>query len=95
MCDVYLWDLCPSPSDLWDLMVCVSLVPRVPSVFNFSKKCLIPRSQTRDLDQGLEHLYHCARHLAVHVSHHDGWIVEEEEQEDHNDNILPDFDELV
>ena len=30
----------------------------------------------------------------VHGSHHDGWIVEEE-QEDHDDNILPDFDYLV
>ena len=30
----------------------------------------------------------------VHGSHHDGWIAEEE-QEDHNDNILPDFDDLV
>ena len=31
----------------------------------------------------------------VHESHHDGWIVEEEEQEDHDDNILLDFDDLV
>ena len=31
----------------------------------------------------------------VHGSHHDGWIAEEEEQEDHDDNILPDFDDLV
>ena len=31
----------------------------------------------------------------VHGSHHDGWIVEEEEQEDCDDNILPDFDDLV
>ena len=31
----------------------------------------------------------------VHGSHHDGWIVEQEEQEDHDDNILPDFDDLV
>ena len=30
----------------------------------------------------------------MHGSHHDGWIVEEE-QEDHDDNILPDFDDLV
>ena len=29
----------------------------------------------------------------MHGSHHDGWIVEE--QEDGNDNILPDFDDLV
>ena len=32
------------------------------------KKGLIPGSQTRDLDQGLERLYHCARHLAVLTS---------------------------
>ena len=31
----------------------------------------------------------------VHGSHHDGWIVEEEEQEDCDDNILLDFDDLV
>ena len=31
----------------------------------------------------------------VHGSHHDGWIAEEEEQEDGNNNILPDFDDLV
>ena len=31
----------------------------------------------------------------VHVSHHDGWIAEEEEQEDHDNNILLDFDDLV
>jgi hypothetical protein len=32
----------------------------------------------------------------MHGSHHDGWITEEEEeQEDCNDNILPDFDDLV
>ena len=31
----------------------------------------------------------------MHGSHHDGWIAEEEEQEDHDDNILPDFDDLV
>jgi hypothetical protein len=31
----------------------------------------------------------------VHGSHHDGWIAEEEEQEDHDDNILLDFDDLV
>jgi hypothetical protein len=31
----------------------------------------------------------------VHGSHHDGWIVEEEEQEDGDDNILPNFDDLV
>jgi len=31
----------------------------------------------------------------VHVSHHDGWIAEEEEQEDRDDNILLDFDDLV
>ena len=31
----------------------------------------------------------------VHGSHHDGWIAEDEEQEDHYDNILPDFDDLV
>jgi hypothetical protein len=31
----------------------------------------------------------------VHGSHHDGWIAEVEEQEDDNDNILPDFDDLV
>ena len=67
-CHVYLWDLSPSPSNLWDLAVCVSLVPCVPSGFNFLKKGLIPRSQTRDLDQGLERLYHCARHLAVLAS---------------------------
>ena len=30
----------------------------------------------------------------VHGSHHDGWIAEEE-QEDGDDNILPDFDDLV
>ena len=30
----------------------------------------------------------------VHGSHHDGWIAEEE-QEDHDDNILPDFGDLV
>ena len=30
----------------------------------------------------------------MHGSHHDGWIVEEE-QEDGDDNILPDFDDLV
>jgi hypothetical protein len=30
----------------------------------------------------------------VHGSHHDGWITEEEE-EDGDDNILPDFDDLV
>jgi hypothetical protein len=37
-CHVYLWDLSLSPSDLWDPMVCVSLVPCVPSGFNFLKK---------------------------------------------------------
>jgi hypothetical protein len=37
-CHVYLRDLSPSPSDLWDPMVCVLLVPCVPSWFNFSKK---------------------------------------------------------
>ena len=31
----------------------------------------------------------------VHGSHHDGWIAEEEEQEDGDDNILPDFDDLI
>ena len=31
----------------------------------------------------------------MHGSHHDGWIVEEEELEDDDDNILPDFDDLV
>ena len=32
----------------------------------------------------------------VHGSHHDGWIAEEEEeQEDRDDDILPDFDDLV
>ena len=31
----------------------------------------------------------------MHGSHHDGWIVEEEAQEDGDDNILPDFDDLV
>ena len=31
----------------------------------------------------------------VHGSHHDGWIMEEEEQEDRDDDILPDFDDLV
>ena len=67
-CHVYLWDLSPSPSDLWDPAVCVSLVPCVPSGFNFSKKGLIPGSQTRDLDQGMERLYHCARRLAVLTS---------------------------
>ena len=30
----------------------------------------------------------------MHGSHHDGWIVEEE-QEDCDDNILPYFDDLV
>ena len=30
----------------------------------------------------------------MHGSHHDGWIAEEE-QEDRDDNILPDFDDLV
>ena len=30
----------------------------------------------------------------VHGSHHDGWIAEEE-QEDHDDNVLPNFDDLV
>ena len=33
--------------------------------------------------------------LDVHGSHHDGWIVEEKEQEDRDDNILLDFDDLV
>ena len=33
--------------------------------------------------------------LDVHGSHHDGWIAEEEELEDHDDNILPDFVDLV
>ena len=33
--------------------------------------------------------------LDVDGSHHDGWIVEEEEQEDRDDNILLDFDDLV
>ena len=28
-------------------------------------------------------------------SHHYGWIAEQEEQEDRDDNILPDFDDLV
>ena len=37
-CHVYLWDLSLSLSDLWDPTVCVSLVPCVPSGFNFSKK---------------------------------------------------------
>ena len=67
-CHVYLWDLSPSPSDLWGPTACVSLVPCVPSGFKFSKKGLIPRSRTRVLDQGLEHLYHCARCLAVLTS---------------------------
>ena len=49
-------------------MVCMSLVPYVPLGFNFSKKGLIPRSQTGDLDQGMEHLYHCVRRLAVLIS---------------------------
>ena len=31
----------------------------------------------------------------MHGSHHDGWITEEEKQEDHDENILPDFDDLV
>ena len=31
----------------------------------------------------------------VHGSHHDGSITEEEEQEDCDNNILPDFDDLV
>ena len=31
----------------------------------------------------------------MHGSHQDGWIVEEEEQEDGDDNILLDFDDLV
>ena len=31
----------------------------------------------------------------MHGSHHDGWIAEEEEQEDCDDNILPYFDDLV
>jgi hypothetical protein len=31
----------------------------------------------------------------VDGSHHDGWIAKEEEQEDRDDNILPDFDDLV
>jgi hypothetical protein len=31
----------------------------------------------------------------VHGSHHDDWIAEEEEQENYDDNILPDFDDLV
>ena len=31
----------------------------------------------------------------MHGSHHDGRIAEEEEQEDRDDNILPDFDDLV
>ena len=31
----------------------------------------------------------------MHGSHHDGWIAEEEEQEDRDDNILLDFDDLV
>ena len=31
----------------------------------------------------------------VHGSHHDGWIAEEEKQEDRDDNILPYFDDLV
>jgi hypothetical protein len=31
----------------------------------------------------------------VHGSHHDGRIMEEEEQEDRDDNILPDFNDLV
>jgi hypothetical protein len=30
----------------------------------------------------------------MHGSHHDGWTIEEE-QEDGDDNILPDFDDLV
>jgi hypothetical protein len=30
-CHVYLWDLSPSPSDLWDPMACVSLVDPSPS----------------------------------------------------------------
>jgi hypothetical protein len=31
----------------------------------------------------------------VHGSHHDGWMVEEEEQEDCDDNILSNFHDLV
>ena len=31
----------------------------------------------------------------VHGYHNDGWIAEEEEQEDRDDNILTDFDDLV
>jgi hypothetical protein len=37
-CHVYLCDLSPSPSNLWDPTASVSLVPCVPSRFNFSKK---------------------------------------------------------
>ena len=31
----------------------------------------------------------------VHESHHDGWIAEDKEQEDGDDNISLDFDDLV
>ena len=64
-CHVYLWDHSPSPSDLWDPMACVSLVPFMPLWSNKFKKTSMPRSQTRDPKEGMHGLYHCARCLVV------------------------------
>jgi hypothetical protein len=64
-CHVYLWDLSPSPSDLWDPMTCVPLVPFVPLGSNIFKKTSMPGSQTRDPEEGMHDLYHCARCLVV------------------------------
>ena len=65
MCYVYLWDHSPSPSDLWDPMACVSLVPFVLPGSNKFKKNLMHGSQTRDPDKGMHGLYHCARCLVI------------------------------
>jgi hypothetical protein len=37
-CHMYLWNLSPSPSNLWDAIACVSLVPFVPPGSNKLKK---------------------------------------------------------
>jgi hypothetical protein len=50
---------------LWDPTACVSLVPFVPLGSNKSKKTSMPGSRTRDPEEGMHGLYHCARWLVV------------------------------
>ena len=57
-CHVYLWDLSPSPSNLWDPTACMSLVPFVPPGSNKFKKTLMAGSQTQDLKEGMHGFYH-------------------------------------